>query len=139
MIFHWSLGDSKSLQVSRTLLSILADLNNIVVWMVSTRPLISRPSIPFDNPSVTIPIAPIAFGINVTFMFLCYYYYFHHKFSFGLRSKLFASSPFYEKMHFLHNRSVRSIFDVKCITQIKSWAVNRVEKYTQLISMIDGR
>ena len=31
---HWSLSDSKSLQVSRTLLSILANLNNAVVWMV---------------------------------------------------------------------------------------------------------
>ena len=39
MAFHWSLSDSKSPQVSRTLLRILADLNNLVVWLVSTRPL----------------------------------------------------------------------------------------------------
>ena len=38
MVFHWSLSDSKSRQVSRTLLSILADLNNGVVWMVLSRP-----------------------------------------------------------------------------------------------------
>ena len=44
MVFHWSLSDSKFLQVSRTLLSSLADLNNAVVWMVSTRPLISKSS-----------------------------------------------------------------------------------------------
>ena len=31
MIFHWSLSDSQSPQVSRTLLSILADLDNAVV------------------------------------------------------------------------------------------------------------
>ena len=37
----------KSLQVSKTLLSILVDLNNAVVWMVSTRPLISNSSIFF--------------------------------------------------------------------------------------------
>ena len=36
MVFHWSLRDSKSPQVSRTLLSILAVLNYAVVWMVST-------------------------------------------------------------------------------------------------------
>ena len=41
MVFLWSLSDSKSSQVSRTLLSILASLNNAEVWMVSTRPLIS--------------------------------------------------------------------------------------------------
>ena len=31
MVFHWSWSDSKSPQVSRALLSILAVLNNIVV------------------------------------------------------------------------------------------------------------
>ena len=36
MVFHWSLSDSKSPQVSRTLLSILSYLNDIVVWMVPT-------------------------------------------------------------------------------------------------------
>ena len=35
MVFHWRLGDSKSPQVSRTLLSILAVFNNAVVWRVS--------------------------------------------------------------------------------------------------------
>ena len=47
MVFHWSLSDSKSPQVSRTLLSILAVLNNAVVWMVSTRPPTSKSSSPF--------------------------------------------------------------------------------------------
>ena len=42
MVFYWSLSDSKSPQESRTLLSILADLNNVVVWIVSSRPFISK-------------------------------------------------------------------------------------------------
>ena len=42
MVFHWSLKDIKSPQVSRTLFSILIDLNNAVVWMVSTCPQISQ-------------------------------------------------------------------------------------------------
>ena len=33
--FHWSLIDSKSPQISRILLSILADFNNVVIWMFS--------------------------------------------------------------------------------------------------------
>ena len=41
MIFYWGLGDSKSPQVSRTFLSILVDLSDVVVWMVSVRPQIS--------------------------------------------------------------------------------------------------
>ena len=69
MVFHSVLSDSKSPQVSRTLLSFLADLNNAVVWMVSTRPVISKPSSPFNNPSLTVPRAQITIGINVIFMF----------------------------------------------------------------------
>ena len=44
MNFLWSLSDSKSPKISRILLSILADLNNVVVFIVSTRPLISKSS-----------------------------------------------------------------------------------------------
>ena len=36
MLFHWSLSDSKFPQISRTLLSIQTDLDNAVVWIVST-------------------------------------------------------------------------------------------------------
>ena len=65
----WILSDNKFPRVSRTLLTILADLNKIVVWMVSTCPLISKSSSPFINPSVTVLRAPIPIGITVTFMF----------------------------------------------------------------------
>ena len=47
MVSQWSLSDSKSSQVSLALLSGLADLINAVVWMASTRTLISKPSCPF--------------------------------------------------------------------------------------------
>ena len=69
MVFHWSLSDSKSSQVSRTRLSILAVLSNAVVWIVSTRPTTTKSSRPFNNPLVTVPNAPITFGTIVTFMF----------------------------------------------------------------------
>ena len=55
MVFHWSLSDSKFPQVSRTLLNILAVLNNAVVWMVSTRPTTSKSPSPFNNPLITVP------------------------------------------------------------------------------------
>ena len=69
MVFHWRLSDSKSPQVSRTRLSILAFFNNAVVWMVSTRSPTSKSSRPFNNPLVIVPKAPITIGIIVTFMF----------------------------------------------------------------------
>ena len=69
MVFHWSLINSKSPQVYRTLLSILAVLNNAVFWMISTRPPTSKSSSPFNNPLVIVPKAPITIGIIVTFMF----------------------------------------------------------------------
>ena len=42
MVSQLSLSDSKSLQVSSSRLSILVDLYNAAVWLVSTRPLISK-------------------------------------------------------------------------------------------------
>ena len=55
MVFHWSLSDSKSPQVSGTHLGIWAVLNNAVVWMVSTLPPTSKSSSTSNNPLVTIP------------------------------------------------------------------------------------
>ena len=69
MVFHWRLSDSKSLQVSRILLSILAVFNNAVVWVVSTRPPTTKSSRPINNPLVTVLKAPITIGIIVTFKF----------------------------------------------------------------------
>ena len=67
--FHLSLCDNKSPQVSRTLLSILANLNNAVFCMVSTRPPTSKSSSPFSNPLFTVPNAPITIGIIFTCMY----------------------------------------------------------------------
>ena len=47
MVFHWSLSDCKSPQVSRTLLSILDDLYN--AWMVSAGSPISNFSSPLPR------------------------------------------------------------------------------------------
>ena len=69
MVFHWGLSDSKSPQVSKTFLSILAVLNSAVVWMVSTRPPTSKSSNSFINPLVTVTKAPITIDTIVTFMF----------------------------------------------------------------------
>ena len=69
MVFHWSLSDSKSPQVSRTRLRILVVLSNAVVWIVSTHLPNSKSSRPFINPLVIVPNAPITVGTIVTFMF----------------------------------------------------------------------
>ena len=69
MVSHWSLSDSKSHQVSRTCLRILAVLGNAVVWIVSTRLPTSKSSRPFNNPLVIVPNAQITIGTIVTFMF----------------------------------------------------------------------
>ena len=69
MVFHWSLSDCKSPQVSRTRLSILAVLSTADVWIVSTRPPTSKFSRLFNNPLVIVPNAPITIGTIVTLMF----------------------------------------------------------------------
>ena len=114
MVFHWSLSDSKSPLVSRTLLYILAILNNAVVWMVSTRPLISKSSSPFNNPLVTVPKAPITI---VTFMFHIFFSYiarskylsfFLHSFSFIQWSAGTAKSTILQILFFLLLIIIRS-------------------------------
>ena len=101
MVFHWRLSDSKSSQVSRTLLSILDVFNNAVVWMVSTRSPTSKSSRSFNNPLVTVPKAPITIDIIVTFMFHSFFNslarsrylsLFSHSFSFILWSAGTAKS-----------------------------------------------
>ena len=63
MVSLWSLSDSKSPQVSRIL---LANLDNTVIWMVSTCPLISKFSSFFTNPLRITPSAPTTNVITVT-------------------------------------------------------------------------
>ena len=91
LVFEWQ----QSPQVSRALLSILAVLNNVVVWMVSTSPPTSKSSSYFDNTLVTVTKVPIAIDIIVTFMFhnffnslarSRYLSFFSHSFSFILWS-----------------------------------------------------
>ena len=109
MVFLWSLSDDKS-QVSRTLLSILADLNNAVVWIVSTSPVFSKSSSPCTNPLVKVPRAPTTIGIIVTFM--CYSFFnplarsrylslFLHSFNFTLWSTGIAKSTILQVLSFL--------------------------------------
>ena len=77
--FILALADVLSLEiewkpVSRTLLTILADLNYaVVVWMISTCPLISKFSSPFTKLLGVVPSAPISRGITVIFMFLNFF------------------------------------------------------------------
>ena len=109
MVFHWSRSDSMSPQVTKTLLSILAVLGNVVVWMVSTRPPTSKSSSSFNNPLVTVPNAPITIGIIVTCMFHSFfnsltrskYLFFSHSFSFILWSARTAKSTISQGLFFL--------------------------------------
>ena len=88
MVTHWSLINSKSPQVYRTFFSILADLNNSVVWMISTLPLISKSSHSCTNPLVTVPSVLITTDITVSSVF--------HSSSKVLElTSLFAFFPFY--------------------------------------------
>ena len=78
-ISRWFLAGvrhSKSPHVSRTLLSILADLDNAVVLLVSTCFLISKTSSLCTNLLVTVLRAPIALGITITFMFFIFFFNF---------------------------------------------------------------
>ena len=69
IVFHWILTDNKSPQITRTLVCILADLNNAVVFTVSTLPFFFKFTSPCTYPLVTVPWTPITIGTIVNFMF----------------------------------------------------------------------
>ena len=112
--FHWSLSDSQSPQVSWTLLSIL---NNVVVWVLSTRLSTSKSSSPFSNPLHTVSNAPITIGIIVIFKFHSlfnslarsrYLSFFSQSFSFILWSAGTAKSTILQVLFFLLLIIIRS-------------------------------
>ena len=79
----------------------------MVVWIVSTHPLISKSSSLYTNPLVTVLRAPSTIGITVTFMF-------HRIFQFRSKVFIFLSAffPFYSvvsRNNKVHN-SVSSLF-----------------------------
>ena len=111
------LSDSKSPQVSSTLLSILAVFNNAVVWMVFTRSPTFKSSRPFSNPLVTVPKVPITIGIIVTFMIHSFFNslarsrylsLFSHSFSFILWSARTAKSTILQILFFFLLIIIRS-------------------------------
>ena len=93
MVFPWNLSESKSSQVSRTFLSILADLSNVVARMVPIFPPISISSL-FFYP---------AFGDHSKGTI--YNWYEHHPYVLQLLSTLARSN-------YLSVASPSSIFDI---------------------------
>ena len=73
VVFHFSLSDNKSTPISKALLSILADLNHAVVWVVSILPLISNSSSFLSKYLGTVPSAPTTIGITDTLMFSSFF------------------------------------------------------------------
>ena len=129
MVIHWGLSDSKSPQVSRTLHSILAVLSNILVWMISCHPLISKSSRPFNNPLVTVPKALITIGIIVPFKFHSFFSslartrylsFFSLAFKFILWSARTAKSTILQVLFYLFFflRAIIFTFGLKCLGKV---------------------
>ena len=112
MVFHRSLKDSKSPQVSRTLLSIMANRNNDVFgWFLLV--------ILFPSPLLLVPIlllsrVVITIGITVTFMF--------HSF-FQFSNKVLLLILLYAFFQFYSGQQTRqfSIITIIIIIIIYSW------------------
>ena len=107
MVFPWSLSDSKS----PGLFSVFWPFSLMLLfwWSPIVRQLPSPP-VPFYNPLVTVPKAPITIGIIVTFMFHSFFNslarsrylsFFSHSFSFILWSAGTAKSTILQMFFFL--------------------------------------
>ena len=95
------LSDSKSPQAPRTLLSILADPRNAVVWIASILPLIFNPSYLFLKSVVTVSSASTSTGITFTIMF-------HSIFFFALWQSPSICVSFRFYFHFEVRRTAKS-------------------------------
>ena len=73
MVIHWSLGDSKHPQVSRTFLGILADCNNSLVWRVLILPPISNFWSLFSKPFGIVSSSPVRIVIPMFHCFLAFW------------------------------------------------------------------
>ena len=69
VVFHFIRSNTKSLQVSWILLSILADFSKAVLWIVSIRAPIFSYSTLFTNSLWTVPCAPVRIDITLTLLF----------------------------------------------------------------------
>ena len=131
MVFDWSLSDSKSPQVSRTRLRILAVLSNAVILIVPTRPPTSKSSRPFNNPLVIVPKAPITICTIVTFMFHSFFNslvrsryisFFSHSFRFILWSAGTAKSTILQILFFFLSFFFFNYYKVEFLAGIR-WSV----------------
>ena len=95
------MSNKKSPQVSRTLLSILADLNNALVCMVCTRPHIFKSSNPCTNPLVILTRTPFTIGITVIFLF-------HSFFNFLTKSRYLSLAFFLSYSVVSRNSKIRN-------------------------------
>ena len=82
VVFHRSLSDSKSPQMFKSLLSILAYFNSSVVWMVTVLLLVSSLPCLFLSLLLTVSSVSNTNGITVTFML-------HNVFSFLRKVQIF--------------------------------------------------
>ena len=82
MVSHRSLSAIKFSQVSRTLLSILADVNDSLLWIVSTWIFIPKSFSPFNKPLGIVPSAICTIVIIVIFIFHIFLHLEHGHFAF---------------------------------------------------------
>ena len=92
IVSHWNVSDSESPHVSRTLLSILTDLNNAAVWMASTCPLLSKSSSPFTNPLGIISSVRTPPDVTISFVF--------HRVFFQFSSKVYVLNSHFVFFYF---------------------------------------
>ena len=101
VVFYWSLSDNKFPQVSTILLGILSDLSNAVVWIVSTRPIISKSSSLFGECTKSTNYNTLHFHIPQIFQFP--FYPSHRFLSNLLCGQLRQQSPQFDKFSLFVN------------------------------------
>ena len=121
LVFHWSLSDSKSSQISQTLLNTLAGHYSVEVMMISIFPLNPSSRCPFSRLMGTVLWVPTTIVFTVTFTFHCFFLVL---WPVEVFSSLFVFFYFHSVVRlndkFLNNSLIRFFLD--CAAKILRWS-----------------
>ena len=139
MVFH------RSLHISASLLTILADRNHAVVWTIFTRAFISNSFRFFTNPLVTVKSTLIIIGITVTFMFNSFFsclarpiyclFFFLISFSFDLWSAGMAKSSIKQVLYFFFSVDCHKVWSSGRVSEIRLYH-KILKKFERLIFLV---
>ena len=130
MVFHWCLRESRSPPISSTLLRILVDLNNAIIWMDTTCLLISK-----SSSSCTL----ITISITVIFMLRRFFSSLAKSGYLTLFSLSFCFTPWSDGTAMFTIQQLRLLFWLSLYPEVIRWSIWILKSQRILTVLFLGR